>query len=716
MHLNYTPHLRTFTLSFALGALATLSLRAQSQEESAVTAEEATLVGRENVETAYVLETAETATRTSTLLRHTPVSVQVVPAQVLKDQGALGLEDAYLNVSGVVESGNTLNAQSEIRPVIRGFESPVVFRNGMRAADVGAVDLANIDRIEVLKGPASILFGAVEPGGLLNIVTKQPLEAPYVDFSQSFGSENFFRTEADASGPVGLEGVYYRLNGAYTNSESFRDHIELDRFTLAPVLAWRPSDVTEVLLDFQYTREFLPYDSGVPFGSDNQPLVDIDTFFGDPALDGRDLEDLFASTRLTHRFNDHVEFRTNFQLHYVQAKNESVRHRGVREVGGDLFVRARYQNEDRQTWSYQNVTEVVLDFETGPVEHTLLAGFDLLYEEADFDRARFNLPTTAIPVSNNPQTDVDDFIPSSFDRQPQEAFLSNRRWFGFFLQDQHSMLDDRLHLLVGGRVDVVTDENELTATEETFTGYTGRIGLLYEVTGWLAPYASMTQSFNPQSLGTEDEDGELIDPERGFQYEAGFKFSFFEDRLVSTLAAFYIEKSNVAVFDPTFTYSDPGGSHESYGMEFDVTGQITDGLRVIANYAYTETEWRSYPDFQNAVDLTGRALGNVPEHAARLWLAYDFTDRTFLEGLGLGFGVRYEDNRFAQFDDTELADFTIFDAAVWYTHEFKNGIEAYARLNLYNLFDREYYTRASDQSIVHPGEPFGLRATLGIEF
>jgi len=170
-------------LSFiaGLGAFAAMCAKAsEPASPSEVELEEATLQAEAPVEFGGYLETnAATTPRLPVPVNEMPVSVQVVPRRVIEDQAAQGLEDVYKNISGVFESGNTLNAQSEVLPVIRGFEAPVVLRNGMRATTVGSVDLANIETVEVLKGPASIVFGALEPGGVLNFTTKKPLETPH---------------------------------------------------------------------------------------------------------------------------------------------------------------------------------------------------------------------------------------------------------------------------------------------------------------------------------------------------------------------------------------------------------------------------------------------------------------------------------------------------------------------------------------------------------
>lgn len=665
----------------------------------------------------YVVEQAPGVTKMNIPIAETPGSIQVVPRQVIEDQAALGLEDVYINVSGVARSGNTLNAQSEVMPVIRGFETPIIFRNGVRATQVGAVDLVNIEQVEVLKGPASILFGALEPGGVLNYTTKTPLAAPFYELNQEFGSYSLFRTTFDATGPIDQERrLRYRLNAAFTDSGSFRNDVDLERWAVAPVLAWSLSDQTDLTLDFSYTHETVPYDSGVPFGFDDEPLVPISTFFGDPTLDGRTLEDIFAGFTLEHRLNEVFTFRNRFQFHRAMPKNESIRHRGVRGTPGAEELRLRYQNEERVDDEYQLVPELLADFNTGSIEHRALAGVDLIHQESDFDRFRQNLPN--VPITENPDF---RFTPPA-DNDPAPAFRSDLQWVAIYLQDQMSMLEEgRLKLLLGGRWDYVDQEQWVPAeSSSTQSEFTGRAGVLYEVTDWAAPYASLSQSFLPQGLSVVDQGGSVLDPERGVQYEAGIKFELFNDRLLATVAAYEIEKEDVAVFDNELFANTgqiayfPGVEQQSRGVELDVTGRITDALSVIANYAYTDTEV-----LENSGDpaMEGDRLGNVPLHLARLWLAYNFAAGSLLEGLGFGTGLRYESERMAQFDDTlTLDEFVVFDAGAWYRHALEGGQTLKAQLNVQNITDEEHYVRASDRSIVHPGAPLRVIGSIGMEF
>jgi len=666
-------------------------------------------------EAGYAAARSYAATRTTAPVMDTPVSVQVVPRQVIVDQAAQGLEDVFTNISGVVESGNTLNAQSEVRPVIRGFEAQRLFRNGLRSTNVGSVDLINIQSVEVLKGPASVLFGAIEPGGILNYNTKKPMVESAHEVTLQAGRYDHFRATIDSTGPLNTSRTLrYRLNAAYTDSDSFRDFVDTERVAVAPSLLFVPGDRTELLLDFSFTREEVPFDSGVPFSVDDEPLVSDDTFFGDPALDGQKLEDYFASYQLQHQFNEVFALRNQFSFHRVDARNETIRNRGVTGAPEDELLSRRFQNLESIDDEFQVVTDLSANFQTGMLDHDVLAGVDFVYQDQDQSRFRQNL--APIPINDNPPT---AFTPPQ--DQPQEIRELENRWVAVYLQDQVSLLDDRLHLLAGLRFDDFHSEfreDGQPSPEVDESELTGRIGALYEITPWLAPFASFSRSFNPQASSAVDASNNILPPEEGIQYEGGIKVGPVRKGLVATIAAFRIEKDNVAVFDlpvfletgeVAFTSSD----QRSKGVEVDVSGQLTEALRLIANYAYTNTEI-----LENRADpsLIGRALGNVPDHSVRIWAAYEFFSGSPLQGLGLGAGLRHESDRRAQFDDTQLDAFTTLDAAVWYERSLAGGKAIRAQVNIENLTDKRFFPRASDQSIVHPGEPLNVRATITLTF
>jgi iron complex outermembrane receptor protein len=655
----------------------------------------------------YMASRSATATKTDTPIKDTPAAIQVIPRQVIEDQRAQTLKDVYDNASGVQQAGNTLNAQAEVLPIIRGFESPVLLRNGLRSSVVGSVDLGNIERVEVLKGPASILYGSLQPGGIVNYVTKRPQSIESHTVDQEIGSYNHFRTQVDSTGPMLSDGsLLYRVNLARTDAESFRDKVDLERTSLAPSFLWQ-SDRTEVLLDFSYLHERQPYDTGIPLGLDGEPLVSSNVFFGDPDLKGRTLDDYLASYQLTHELNSIWSLRNQLQVHRAEAKNESLRSRGVAGTATAPQLQQRYQNEDQRNDELQAVLDATAKFSTGNIEHTLLLGVDAIRQDSDFRRFRTN--TANVAISNDPAVNYDP--PAS---QTKQVISGATSWGGLYVQDQLSLLDDgRLKLLLGGRFDYVHQESTTdgTAARDVHdSAVTGRVGALYQFNKQFAGYASISQSFLPQSTGTLDASGTPLDPEEGLQYEIGVKAGFFDDRLTATAALFEIEKSNVAVSDSTNTFSLPGVEQQSRGFEFDVSGELTQRLRVIANYAYIETETLANPTTPSAV---GRRLGGVPEQKARLWLAYEIEQGAPLGGLGFGAGARYVGSSSAQFANSiRLDPYTVFDAAIWY--RWNSSVKA--GLNIYNLLDHDYILRASDRSIAHPGAPLTAIASLSVQF
>jgi iron complex outermembrane receptor protein len=548
----------------------------------------------------------------------------------------------------------------------------------------------------------------------LNYTTKRPLAERFNEIVQEIGSWNHYRTTVDTTGPIDSEGrLLYRLNMAYTNSESFRDHMDLERFAVAPSFLWKISEDTEIGFDLSYTKEKTPYDSGVPLAADGDPVVPIDTFFGDPDLDGRTLEDLFAGIDLKHRFNETFTLRSRLQYHRAEPKNEALRHRGINPITGNL--RQRYQNEAREDEEIQWVTDLSAEFTTGAVKHNALVGFDLIHQESVFDRFRMNTPD--VPITSDPDVNFDP--PANNDPAPD--LKGSVDWAAFYFQDQMSMLEnDRLHLLIGGRYDYVEQDRTRPSDFSSDDGeLTFRGGVLYEATDWLSPYVSVSESFRPQLVDALDKNGNPLEPTTGLQFEGGVKLNFFEERLVATLSAYQIEKENVAVFDNQHfvdtglsTYY-PGVKQRSCGIELDVAGRITDDLTIIANYAYTDTEVLENPE---APETEGDRLGGVPLQALRIWLAYNFPAESKLHGFGFGGGARFESERLAQFANITMDEFVVFDAGLWYQRQLEGGQILKTRLNFQNITDKEYYPRASTRDIAHPGRPFGVVASVGLEF
>jgi iron complex outermembrane receptor protein len=657
----------------------------------------------------YAAKRSATATKTDTPIIEIPAAVQVVPREIIEDQKAVNLKDVYENVSGVQQAGNTLNAQTEVLPIIRGFESPALMRNGLRATEAGAVDLVNVERVEVLKGPASILYGALEPGGIVNYVTKRPQAESFHVVEQQVGSFDYRRTSIDSTGPLNADGtLLYRVNLAQTDADSFRDSMTLERTAVAPSLLWRPTDRTELLLDFSYVKEKQPYDTGIPLFANGKPRTSERAFFNDPDLDGRTNEDYYAGYQLSHVFSPTWSVRNQLQFHRAHNRNEALRPRDIQ--GNNL--RQRYQNEDRVDDEVQFVLDGTAKFSTGAIDHALLIGAEYIEQDSDFDRFRVNSPN--VVISDDP---VVNFNPPA-NQKPTED-LSQTRWTSVYLQDQLSLLEGRrLKLLLGGRFDDVATKgsaNGVATTDIKDRAATGRAGLLYMLSSQHSVYLSASQSFRPQFAFAVDAGGKPLDPETGLQYEAGLKSALLDERLFATLAVYQIEKKNVAVFDQALFNATgqsayfPGVKERSRGVELDVAGNITSQLKILASYAYTDTE---VLENEGDPSQVGEPLGGVALHTGRLWLSYDFNKAGPLGGFGLGGGARYVGESTAQFDTAvKLDPYTVADLSLWY-----NWRNVKASLNVKNLFDKDYIVRASHTAIAHPGTPRSVFASVSIGF
>jgi len=660
----------------------------------------------------YRASRSATATRTDTPIMETPASIQVVPEQVIEDQASPRLRDVYRNISGVEPAFTGGNVGSVEVPIIRGFVDFNVYRNGLRLGQTAPVELANVERVEVLKGPASVVYGLGEPGGLLNLVTKRPVDDSFTIVEQEFGSYDRYRTTLDANAPlVDDQSLLGRINLAYTNDDTFRDHEGIDRFFVAPTFAWRAGDASELIVDFSYSYEKYPFDHGVAFSADGQPVADVSTFLGEPDFRS-EREEIFAGYTFTHDLNDQLTFRNVFSFQYNENRLNAFRHFG--STNPDNTVNRTFDRSVPKGTVFNAIADLGYKFDLGPTKHDVLFGVDARWEpefgnQQDGPRSSGPFPIDII----NPQ--FGQFGTINFDNPTD--FDKETKWVGVYFQDQITLADDRLHLLLGGRYDYVDQFVKfITPTfnfedDQTDTAFTGRVGALYELTDWLSPYVSVAQSFNPTSPFTTSVDG--LDPERGLAYEAGVKLSLFGGRLTSTLAGFQITKDNVPVTDegnPGFSIN--GGELRSRGFEIDVAGELTPGWQVIANYAYTDTEV-----LESTSLPIGSRFSNVPPHSASLWSSYDFQPGSGLDGLGIGAGVRGVSDRLGNNAGTfELDGFVVADLAAWYRFDLPSGQKIKAQLNVNNLFDKEYFESSSGTASVFPGAPRTVLGTLSIEF
>ncbi|MGD1931073.1 MAG: TonB-dependent siderophore receptor [Leptolyngbyaceae cyanobacterium] len=650
----------------------------------------------------YAVNDATTATRTNTPLRDIPQSIQVIPQQVIEDQQVTELRDALRNFSGV-QQGNTVAGTSEF-PIIRGFQQFNFFRDGFRETLNTRRDVANIEQIELLRGPASVLFGTLEPGGIVNLVTKKPLSEPFYEASLRGGNLGFFRPTIDLSGPVNSEEtVLYRLNAAYERSDGFRDFDQgIERAFIAPVIALELGDRTDLSFDFEYLSDERPWDRGLVALGEEVADIPLDRVLGE--LDDRAATDaLLVGYRLEHRFNEDWTLRNRFRFSFNERSVQNAEPGSLNEETG-VLTRV-WEDSESEATIYELQTNLLGSFTTGSIRHNLLIGIDLLRDTFDFTNRSGDAPSINIfePVYGFSRPARDE-LSGAF------IFETETDSLGIYLQDQITLLDN-LKLLLGGRLDIVDgstvsgDDIETTRSQQQDEAFSPRVGIVYQPIEPLSLYASFSQSFAPNS-GVQS-DGSPLEPERSTQYEVGVRGEFFDDRLIANLAVYEITKRNVATTDPDDTnFSIPVGEQRSRGIELDVIGEILPGWDVVASYAYTDAEITEDNDLPAGNQLTG-----VPFHAASLWTSYEIQQGN-LQGLGFGVGLFYSGERQGDLANSfEVSDYLRTDAALFYRRD-----NWRAAINVRNLFDVDYIEATQRRNRINPGAPLTVIGSFSIEF
>ena len=667
----------------------------------------------------YFAPESSTGTRTETPLLEVPQSIQVIPRQVLDDQQVTSLDEALRNVSGI--TGSTVEG-SGFRFSIRGFDRATVLRDGFnvsasdnfgRSGFQPLSDTANLEQIDVLRGPASILYGEINPGGVINLVTKQPLDEPLYEAELQVGSRGFLRPRIDLSGPLSSDDRFlYRLNALFQTDDGFRDFDQdIERIFVAPVLEWRIGDRTDLTVELEYLNDKRPYDSGTLALGDG--IVDIprDRIVNEPD-DSRRQETVLVGTTFNHQFSDRWQIRNAFR--YFRAENDGRVAIPVSfdETTGNLLRADSSVDNFRESFAIQ--TNVIGEFNTGSIAHTLLAGVDFSQTNADlFTGVNFStlFPLNVFdPVYAAFPRDEDQQIPSV------DEFIRTRR-VGVYVQDQVE-LTGNLILVAGLRYDTVDQDLEVAASPSNPAGDLSqnpdelipRVGLVYQPIPNLSLYASYSRSFTPNAGLTAD--GNFLEPEEGEGFEVGLKAELLNDRLFATVAYFDITKQNVASPDPDF----PGianvfvatGEERSQGFEFDLTGELLPGWNLIASYSFIDadvTEDNTIPE--------GNRLVGIPRHSASLWTTYTL-QRGDLRGLGAGIGFNYVGDREGDLANSfEMDSYVLTNAAIFYRRD--NWRTA---INFNNIFDVDFVQGSPFSRLrnIEVGEPFTVIGSVSVQF
>ena len=616
--------------------------------------------------------------------------------------------------------------------MLRGFTASTILRDGFRdlngLSSRSFIETGNIERIEVLKGPASVLFGNLAPGGAINIVTKTPLSDPFYSGGVSVGSFGFLDSNIDLSGPLDQNGnVLYRLNAVYEDSEGFRGDFnqDVERFFVAPTLSFSFGERTDLLIAVEYLNDERPIDSGIVFLGDEVADIPVDTVLNEPD-DFNETEEITARYLLEHRFSDNWTLRNSFR--FISTENESFETapRSLDEDTGILSRRFGQTEDSLRTYDLQ--TTVTGEFSTGSIDHRLLFGIDLLQQDFDNVVRGSTATVTAPPVDIfDPEIGLVS-QPSRDELQIDVDATDTQRRLGIFVQDQITF-NDKLKLLIGGRFDayqqesflepgtfpaaltiLATGSNEL---EDTGSAFSPRIGLVYQPIEPVSLYASFSRSFDPNFISSITVDGDTLEPTIATQFEVGAKIELGHN-LAANLAFFNLTQENIPARDPDsppgiINFVVPIGELRSRGFEFDLAGEILPNWRIIASYTFLDSEvtegLSSVPE--------GNRFPNTARHSASLWSSYTIPSGS-LEGLGFGLGVFFVGERPVNFANSLfLPSYTRTDAAIYYRRDNFNFA-----LNFRNLFDVTYFESVSsnDELQVQPGTPFSVTASLSFTF
>ncbi|MDK2760836.1 MAG: TonB-dependent siderophore receptor [Sphingopyxis sp.] len=647
------------------------------------------MLGRAN--DGYATRRITTATRTGTDLKDIPQSVQVVPRQIIEDQQATDLTSVATNVSGIQSGGNSGNRTETF--TIRGFKASayaidsVILNPALTNSDI-LRDLSYVERVEVLKGPASVLYGRGDPGGLINIVTKQPQFNTAMSLSGQIGSYGFARGEADFTGPVLDDIIAVRLIGAYQRADTFRDYlIPSRRIFVAPSMLITPGDRTRILLSGAYTDQRVQSDRGLPVLRDSNGVFQVAGpkygFYGESwaQTETRRLE---LGYRIEHDASDWLTLRQISS--YNRSRNEQLIANYSSVASDGRTLRRTAARLDERSNSVDLQFDAVAKFATGGINHTLVVG------------GQYTRGTRAPAQSRAQLASIDLFAPVYGAEPGRFAAPNNRlnqvRVWGAYIQDQID-IGRSVNILAGLRFDHSRQQNRSVGDVASVTNnrVSPRIGVVYKPSSHISLFADYTRSFMPNA-GVRFGGGTFA-PELGRQYEVGIKADF--ARNVSLTAALYdLRRQNVLTNDP----ANPGfqiqtGVQRARGAEVDMTGEIVAGWNIVANASYIKATIVSDQEF-----TPGNHLQNVPHWSGSIWSNYSIRSGA-LRGLGWGAGISGVSRRASDLENSmRLAGYARVDAGVHYDVAELGRVS----LNVKNLFNRFY--------IDTPG--IGAGPTLGL--
>ncbi|MGN8346872.1 TonB-dependent siderophore receptor [Pseudomonas sp. SMV71] len=650
----------------------------------------------------YVATRSATGTKTDTPILEIPQTINVVTADQIATQGARNLTQALRYTPGLNTGGFTDRNAIADEITSRGFSPTPLYLDGAYLPYAGSlggapqIDPYTLERIEVLKGPSSVLYGQNQPGGLINMVSKRPTTEQRSQIKLGAGSYNRVNGAFDTSGPIDDQKEFsYRVIGLAKKGNQQVDHTHSERMLLAPSLTWAPNEDTSLTLLAQIQKDdgledyqALPRIGSLERGPNGQ-RIDRNFFSGDTRWNDYKRDQFILGYDFSHNLTDDLKFRSTARYTDVRDQYKGFYLRSFVTSGGvtDQTRANRVKLDWRQhNTAYTIDNSVEYKFNTGALEHTTLAGLDYRHFNRKYDgyNAYNVVPINLYGSNNNYDTgSVTPTLDTKWDNTVRQT--------GVYFQDQIKL--DKWILTVGGRQDwAEVDNKDLLArsvSQLRDNKFTGRVGLTYVTDFGLAPYISYSESFLP-TVGT-DAAGDSFKPTEGEQYEVGVKYQPFDKTLI-TASVFEIKQKNLVTADP----ADPANSIQSgevrsRGVELEVKSAI-DNVEVMAAASYLD----SFYTKDNYGNEDNRSEQQAPV-SATLWVDYHFTQAN-LNGLTFGAGARYTGRKPGDAANSfDVPAFTVFDTTVRYdlgkmTPSLR-GVST--SLNVQNVFDREYVSHCN---------------------
>ncbi|KIP88712.1 TonB-dependent siderophore receptor [Pseudomonas fulva] len=707
------------------GAAGTYSVQPVA-DNAALALPETTISASTGVEGAWGPTTGYLATRTAagsktdTSILEAPRSISVATREQMQDRKVQNLDDAVRYMPGVIASSYGSDSRAEWMK-IRGFE-PIQMLDGLPLPKgtyvMPKLETWNLERVALLRGPASSVYGQTPPGGLLDMVSRRPEAVSSNEIQLQVGTFQHKQISFDSTGRVDDEGRFlYRIGGVLRDSGTAIEHIDDQRFNIAPSLTWNLDDDTRLTFLSQFNRDdtgttsqFLPLQGtklATPAGK-----VDYHKNLGDPDWEFYDKKYYALGYAFEHRLNDMWQFRQNLRYTKSDLEFQSITAGGFATAVADDGTLSRGANVvDEDVSQFAVDSNLQADFDTGALKHTLLLGVDYQRVNTNYRWLFGSAPTSNIITPIYGQ-DFSNVSYSAF-----QDYNQKRHSMGLYIQDQIAL--DNWRLTLGGRQDwLSTDTTFYNAgnaeDSRRDSAFSGNAALSYVFDSGFTPYVSYAESFQAEAGGSG---GRTFRPSTGKQYELGIKYQPPGSDILFTAAAYDLKRQNI-ITTSTAGATEPVREVQVRGLELEAVGNVSDNLKITAAYTYANSKMTKVGDPRDK----NRALPLTPENQASIWADYTWNNGA-LAGFGVGFGARYigETNNIAvgsmgfvrDVSDGHTRSYTVYDAAMRYDlGKFNSTLEgASVALNAKNLFDKEYLSTC-DGFYCYYGDPRSVIASV----